>query len=56
MSAFYSSDQIIDKYTKSIVDILKDQLENEDETIINQELLDMRDDLVEALIKEIKEF
>lgn len=36
MSAYYSSDQIVDKYTKSLVDTLNDQLGDGDEDMVKE--------------------
>lgn len=55
MSRYYSIDQIIDKYTKSIVDTLKDQLKEGDDGLINLDLEDMAQDIIDHIVAEIKE-
>lgn len=54
MSKYYSVDQIVDKYTKSIVGTLKDQLEEGDEGTINADLEDMAQDILNHIVSEIK--
>lgn len=54
MSKYYSVDQIVDIYTKSIATALEDQLEEGDEGLINVELEGMAQDIVDYIVSEIR--